>query len=308
MAFPYLKDLLYYLTGFEVPLTQFIPIFGLCVALGFILGIYLFSLELKRLEAGGVIQLPCHAIEFSQNICMSSIIFVMLGAKIFYVLEYPGDFLKDPIGMFFSRGGWTLFGGLLFGVIVAVRYVKKHGQPVKVLADSAAPILFLGYAIGRAGCHLSGDGDWGIASNLALKPNWVPEWLWASSYTNNVIGVPLESPVYPTPLYELIASVLLFLLLWSLRKHKFQPGWLFSLYLFFVGLERIFIEQIRVNVKYDFGFIQPTQAELISVALIVVGLVGTVKFMGQKEFLPETLTPSPPKGKKKKKKKNKKRR
>ena len=292
MAFPFLKDLLYSFIGFEVPLTQFIPTFGLCVALSFIVGIYLFTSELERLEKAGVIQLPYHASDFSQNLCMASIFFVMLGAKIFYVLEYPKEFIEDPLGMFFSRGGWTIFGGLLFGITFAVYFVKKRGLPAKVLCDAVAPILFIGYAIGRIGCHLSGDGDWGIPANLTLKPLWVPEWLWSSSYINNVIGADLSSPVYPTPLYEAIASIFLFLFLWFFfRKHKFQAGWLFSVYLFLAGLERLLIEQIRVNVRYDLSFIQVTQAELISVPLIVVGLVGIFKFMRKKEFLPETVIP-----------------
>ena len=208
MSFPYLKDLLYSLIGFEVPLTQFVPMFGLCVALAFLVGIYLFALELRRLEKAGTVQLPYDATEFSQNICMASLFFIMLGAKVFYVLEYPSEFIKDPIGMFFSRGGWTIFGGFLFGMTFAVFFVKKRGQSAKLLSDVVAPILFLGYAIGRMGCHLSGDGDWGIPANLDLRPSWLPEWLWSSSYINNVIGVSLESPVYPTPLYEVIVSLL----------------------------------------------------------------------------------------------------
>ena len=183
--------------------------------------------------------------------------------------------------------------------------LKDVGLSAKRLSDMVAPILFLGYAIGRIGCQLSGDGDWGIPSNMALKPSWIPDWLWGSYYTNNVLGVHLEQPVYPTPLYETLACFFLFLILWSLRKHKFQPGWLFSLYLFFAGVERLLIEQIRVNVKYDFGFIQATQAEIVSVLLIFAGLFGVIKFMGQKEFLPETLSPLKKVSQKGKKNKNK---
>ena len=127
MAFPYLKDLLYSLTGFEVPLTQFFPTFGLCVALSFIVGIYLGTLELRRLQKAGLIQLPCSPSEFAQNLCMVNVLFAMLGAKVFYILEYPGQFVRDPLGTFFSRGGWTIFGGLLFGLVAGVYYVKRRG-------------------------------------------------------------------------------------------------------------------------------------------------------------------------------------
>ena len=101
----------------------------------------------------------------------------------------------------------------------------------------------------------------------------------------------------------------LFLFLWSIRKHKFQAGWLFSLYLLLAGVERFLIEKIRVNVRYDLGFLEATQAELVSVVLILGGLVGVVKFMGQKEFLPETITPveKKPRNKKNTNKKSKRR-
>ncbi len=293
MSFPFLKDILYALTGIEFPFTQYIPTFGLCVALSFILGIYIFSLELKRLQNSKVIQLPCSPSEFAQNLCIVSIFFAMLGAKIFYLLEYPREFLQSPFEMFFSRGGWTIFGGLLFGFTVAIWFVKKRGHPAKVLCDAVTPVLFIGYAVGRMGCHLSGDGDWGIVANLDLKPQWWPEGLWAHPYTNNVIGVQLEAPVYPTPLYEALAGVVLFLFFWFIRRHKFQPGWLFSLGLFFLGFERLLIEQIRVNVRYDFSFIQVTQAEIISVLLMTFSVVGIIRFMRKRKPLPEINSPQP---------------
>ena len=279
MSFPFLKDILYHLLGVEVPLTQFIPTFGLFVALSLILGIYVFILELKRLEKEGGVQLPHGASEFAQNLCMAGIVAGFVGAKVFYILEYPGDFIKDPFGMIFSRGGWTIYGGIFFGFGFAIYYLRKRNLPVWKLFDTASPMFFMSYALGRVGCHLSGDGDWGIPANLALKPQWFPDWLWSSYYTNNVLGLQLEAPVYPTPIYEFLACGLLFLLLWLLRRHRFQPGWLFSLYLLFSGVERFLIEKIRVNVRYDFGFISATQAEIVSTLLILAGLFGVFKFM-----------------------------
>ena len=285
MAFPYLKDLLYWLLGVEVPLTQFIPTFGLCVALALLMGLFLYTLELKRVEKELGIQFPGGASEFAQNLTMFSLLAGMFGAKVFFLLEYPEDFIQNPIGMFFSRGGWTIFGGIFFGLSAGIYYVKKKRLPVKNALDAVAPIIFFGYGIGRIGCHLSGDGDWGIPSNLDLRPSWFPEWFWSHSYTNNILGVTLEVPVYPTPLYECLGSLFCFLILWSLRNHKFQTGWLFSLYLVLAGLERFLIEQIRVNEVYNLGFAKATQAEIISLILIPVGLFGLMKFMKKKEFL-----------------------
>ena len=289
MSFPYLKDLLYWLTGFEVPLTQFIPMFGLCVAVSSMVWLWIYSFELKRLKKTGVIKLSEEPSEFAQNLLLVTLFSGILGAKVFFILEYPKEFFQDPIGMIFSRGGWTIFGGLFFGIVMGAFYVKKRGQSAKVLLDLSAPILFLCYGIGRVGCHLSGDGDWGIPANLDIKPDWVPDWFWSSYYTNNILGQQLEAPVYPTPLYETLASFLIFIFLWCIRKHKFQAGWLTSVYLLLVGVERFLIEQIRINVKYNLGWFQATQAELVSVVLIVLGGIGVVKFMGKKEFLPEAV-------------------
>ncbi|NNE71496.1 MAG: prolipoprotein diacylglyceryl transferase, partial [Rhodothermales bacterium] len=128
------------------------------------------------------------------------------------------------------------------------------------------------YGVGRIGCHLAGDGDWGIASNVAAKPDWMPMWLWAEDYANNHLGVDLSAaPVYPTPLYEFAMAVLLFVVLFKLRDHAHQAGWLFGLYMILAGIERFIIEQIRVNNTMEFLGMTITQAELISVLFLVIG-------------------------------------
>jgi phosphatidylglycerol:prolipoprotein diacylglycerol transferase len=108
-------------------------------------------------------------------------------------------------------------------------------------ADAAA-------GIGRIGCQISGDGDWGIAANMALKPDWLPSWLWAQTYDNNIYGELIAAPgVYPTPIYETAMALLCFALLWPCGAIHSRIGWLFSLYLLLAGAERLLIEQIRVN-------------------------------------------------------------
>jgi hypothetical protein len=114
--------------------------------------------------------------------------FGFLGAKIFHNLENWNEFIKDPIGALISFSGLTFYGGLICAGAAIMIYSKKIKLPIVHLVDSFAPILMLGYSIGRIGCQVSGDGDWGIV-NLYPKPfNWLPDWLWAYQYPHNVVG------------------------------------------------------------------------------------------------------------------------
>ncbi len=216
--------------------------------------------------------------------------FGFLGAKIFHNLENWNDFVKDPVGSLVSFSGLTFYGGLICAGIAIVYYARKNKMSVIHLCDSMGPTMMFAYAAGRVGCQVSGDGDWGIV-NLKPKPfSWLPDWLWAYHYPHNVIGegVPITGctgpycnqlipPVYPTPLYEIIVCLGLFFLLWFFRKKLKVPGQLFGLYLFLNGLERFFIEMIRVNTRYDFLPFKPTQAELIALLLIISGILVFIK-------------------------------
>jgi prolipoprotein diacylglyceryl transferase len=212
--------------------------------------------------------------------------FGFLGAKIFHNLENWHDFVKDPIGSLISFSGLTFYGGLICAGIAIILYARKRKISVVHLCDAMAPTMMLAYSLGRIGCQVSGDGDWGIV-NLHPKPfSWLPDWMWAYTYPHNVVGegVPipgcvgqycnqLPAPVYPTALYEIIACFSLFLVLWILRKRIKVPGRIFGLYLVLNGIERFFIEQIRVNTKYEALPFQPTQAELIALLLVLSGTV-----------------------------------
>jgi prolipoprotein diacylglyceryltransferase len=204
------------------------------------------------------------------------------------------------------------------------------------LIDSFAPALMVAYAIGRIGCQVSGDGDWGIPNSayvsdnnghvylasqqdfdkavghnmryvvnalgvsdpaavphISVKaPSFLPAGLFAYTYPHNVnsVGVPLEGcttvehcnylplPVFPTPLYETIVCGLFFLGLLILQKKLVVPGMLFSIYLIMNGVERFFIEKIRVNTQYENLPFQPTQAELIALLLVLLGIAGAFTF------------------------------
>ncbi len=210
-----------------------------------------------------------------------------IGAKIFDNLENWDRFIQDPIGNLFSPSGLTFYGGLIVATLVLWNYFSKRNIPFIRVADAAAPGLMLAYGLGRVGCQVAGDGDWGIVNTLPKPFSWMPDWFWAFDYAHNVNGegipIPncdwgeycyrLAQPVFPTPLYEIIAALLIFVFLWSIRKKIHTAGRMFAIYLILNGIERFFIELIRVNTKYSiFGF-HPTQAELISSCLFIGGII-----------------------------------
>lgn len=231
------------------------------------------------------------------NITMVAAIAGLLGAKLFHNLENLDDFINDPVDALLSFSGLTMYGGLICGGAAVLWYGRKNGIPFRHQIDATAPGLMLAYGVGRIGCHLSGDGDWGIVNNHP-KPavfNFLPDWFWAYNYPHNVnsVGVPipgcvgrhcmmLPEAVFPTPLWEAIICISLFFVLWSLRKKITTPGILFSIYLVMNGVERFFIEKIRVNTKYHIFGHGITQAEIISFCLILLGLTGIYYFRKKK--------------------------
>jgi prolipoprotein diacylglyceryltransferase len=213
------------------------------------------------------------------------------------------EFFRHPsFNSFIS--GLTVYGGLIFGSIGVLLYARSKGVNGWHLSDAAAPGMILGYGIGRIGCQVSGDGDWGIA-NASPKPgwlSWLPDWMWAYDYPNNVnydvnypqyLGelndtnvLPITDPnvpcfdgycthldpmVFPTPVYETIMATAIFLFLWFIRKRLTIPGLMFATYLMLNGIERFFIEKIRVNNKFDLLGIEATQAEMIAVLFFLIG-------------------------------------
>ena len=222
------------------------------------------------------------------EIIILGLVFGLLGAKLFDIFENWSDFLTRPSDYIFSAEGLTFYGGLICAAIAIWIYAKKHKIGFWHLNDAAAPTLMLAYAVGRIGCHVSGDGDWGIPNTKPKPFSWLPDWIWAYKYPHNVARMDqnnpipgcegkfcfeLSQPAFPTSFYETVICLILFFVLWSLRKKLKIPGTLFALYLMLNGLERFFIEKIRVNTRLNlFGF-QPTQAEIISTLLFLSGLV-----------------------------------
>jgi phosphatidylglycerol---prolipoprotein diacylglyceryl transferase len=227
-----------------------------------------------------------HPYQLTGNILIVTAVSSLLGAKLFHNLENIDDLINDPIGSIFSFMGLTFYGGLIVGSITASWYARKNKIPVLDLIDSAAPALMLSYGIGRMGCMVSGDGCWGIA-NLHTKPewlSWLPDWMWAFRFPHNVVGegIPLdpctgkfctilENPVFPTSFYDFLLCTIFFIVLWSVRKKINIRGALFSIMLIIIGTQRFFMEHIRVNNKFNLFGIESTQAELISIILILLG-------------------------------------
>lgn len=267
------------------------------------------------------------------EITILALIFGLVGAKLFDIFENWSDFLETPSDYIFSPAGLTFYGGLIFATIAIVLFAKKHKIGLRHLADAIAPPLMIAYAIGRIGCQVAGDGDWGIFNsayastpegnitmvdsthfNESLSQNkvyfdnflaqtdlqevphkfypkpsslsFLPDWLFAYNYPNNVnkSGIPIAGceeqhcnqlplAAFPTAFYETVICFILFGILWGLRKRIKPFGALFALYLILNGLERFFIEKIRVNNRINFLGMDVTQAEVISSGLILTGVI-----------------------------------
>lgn len=283
-----LKDLL----GVEFPFLKNIHSFGLFEAMGFCSAAWILTIELKRKEKKGEFTDEINGLKSivspSETVPFVTILAAVTGiggAKLFGVLDHPTMFLNHPFKTFFLENGFVFFGGLITATVALwTFYHFKKMKPIKI-ADAVALCLMPAYAIGRIGCHIAGDGDWGIV-NLNPKPfSWLPNWIWAYHYPHNIsrkgFMLPncnwepycfqLPLPVYPTPLYETIIIFFLFFILWKLRKRITYTGRLTAIYLMMISTERFLIELIRINPVYNFGGLWLTQAQVISILLFTVG-------------------------------------
>lgn len=272
------------------------------------------------------------------NILFIAAIAGILGAKIFHNLENIDELMADPINSLISFSGLTFYGGLIVAAASIIFYAKKNNIDPLHLSDAIAPGLMLAYGIGRIGCHLSGDGDWGVVNSAymlngagdmfkaapgyfesSVLPLYVdyytnefgsvqnvnaiyfegfsflPDWFWAFNYHNNVIKAGIQmsvcsgthcymlpNPVFPTALWEAIICILLFALIWKFRAKFTKPGTLISFYMVVNGIERFFIEKIRVNTTYNIFGLHPTQAELISFSMVLFGSIMFFYFKNRK--------------------------
>ena len=226
------------------PLT--LQTFGICFGLAFIAAGTLMGRRLKELD------LP---VDWGYEIVFAGLVGGLVGSRLDYLLQNWDEVSDDLLGNVFSGSGLVWFGGLIGGAAGVLLWARWRGFLEPRLLDLTAPALALGYAIGRVGCQLSGDGDYGIESDLP----------WAMSYPEGT--VPTTEEVHPTPVYEALAMGLVAFVLWRLRD-RFRPGAVFALYLVLAGAERLLVELIRRNDSVVAGL---TLAQLVSVGMMAAG-------------------------------------
>jgi len=260
--------------------------FGLMMGLAFIAGNYFLTREITRKKLDPKV---------ATEITLICIIAGIVGSKLLYLIENWSSFIKDPIGQAFTAGGLTFYGGLILTIIAINVYLKFQKIPFLVIADAASPALALAYGIGRIGCHLAGDGDYGIPTSLPWGVNYehgtVPPSIMFSDpdvmkYYPDILkkfpnGVPDNALMHPTPVYEFLAASVIFFILVKLLKKNFPDGKVFMSYLVFTGAARFLVEFIRLNPRLLFGL---SEAQLISSVLIIIGIIGVVYYSGNKEF------------------------
>ena len=217
-----------------------IKTFGVMFALGFLAAGLVVARRLKELGK---------PVDYAYEIVFASLVGGVAGAKLYFVIEH-GD-----AGSLFTGTGLVWYGGVIGGAIGVIAWARWRGMLNLTLLDVCCIPLALGYGIGRIGCQLSGDGDYGIP--------W--DGPWAMSYPHGT--VPTVHTVHPTPIYETIAVGLVTWWLWHNRQ-SFRPGLLFALYLVLAGVERFLVEFIRRNETVVAGL---TQAQLLSIVMIAAG-------------------------------------
>ena len=227
-----------------------IKTFGVAFALGFIACGAVVARRLRELSKPP---------DWAYEVIFAALVGGVVGARGYYLIQHYNQVKHDLVGNAFSGSGLVWYGGAIGGAIAVVAWMRWRGALSLWMLDLCAVALALGYAIGRIGCQVSGDGDYGIRSDLP----------WAMGYPHGTVPTPPGVSVHPTPIYETVAMALLAYALWRLRD-RVRPGVLFALYLVGSGLERFLVEFIRRNHEVAAGLTAP---QLESVALCIVGLV-----------------------------------
>jgi phosphatidylglycerol---prolipoprotein diacylglyceryl transferase len=179
----------------------------------------------------------------------------VIGAKLWHVFEDPSALFQDPVGMLFDRAGFAWYGGLIAGILTLMWQGRAAKTGALGMLDLAAPAAAVGYGVGRIGCLTSGDGDYGIPTSLP----------WGMSFPHGL--VPTTQHVHPTPIYELIAALIIAFILW--QRGKRPAGEITGDYLVLSGLARFLVEFIRINPRIYFGM---SNAQVASIGSMIVGI------------------------------------
>lgn len=257
-------------TLFEIPVFGGIPIhsFGLMLALSFLTTSFFLKKLFKQAN---------YPVDLADQVILIAAVAGLAGSKLYYLLFEAFDrFMKHPFEMFFSGAGLTWYGGFVLALCCIIWLIRKNKLPMVKSIDMISVPLPLGYGIGRIGCHLAGDGDYG-------KP-W--DGIFATDYSRGIVPpsqaffgtdiaknypngiVPDHTLCHPTPMYETVFSTIIFAILWQTTKKKFPTGFQISLYFILSGIQRFLIEFLRINPKVAFDL---SAAQLISLVLIAVG-------------------------------------
>jgi len=233
--------------------------FGLLMWLAFVAGYFVLQADLKRrgLKAD------------ANTMVLLLAVAGLVGAKLWHVLESPRELMAEPLTLLFSRTGFAWYGGFLAGTAMFWYFARKYKIALPTLMDAAAPAAALGYAVGRIGCLLSGDGDYG-------QPTSLP---WGMSFPHGL--VPTTERVHPTPIYEFLAGVAIFYYLWRLGAKAVRgprpQGQVTAELFILMGAERFLVEFIRINPPVLFGLSNAQIASLFAVAGGVVWLIRVKK-------------------------------
>ncbi len=270
-----------------VPLLGGQPIttFGVFMLLAFVTAGYATRAELARMG---------YDPEKAWDFVFMAVIGGILGAKIYYLLLNWHRLVADPMSLIFARGGLVWYGGFLGAAALVIWEIRRSKLPLGRMADAVAAPLAIAYAVGRIGCFMVGD-DWGRPTGswvgIRFPQGTPPTTVTAieSQFHITVDPALIEKygqvvPVHPTQLYEVAMSTLIFLFLWKIHDHRHKPGWLFMVWLALAGTERFIVEFFRAKDDRFFGML--TLAQVISVAIVVVGLIGMRRLKGSPEQQP----------------------
>ena len=248
-----------------------VPTYGSMVALAMLAAFFTLRADLER---RGIAPKSSSASETLIAIpCLAG----LAGAKLYHLLESPREFFADPFHQLFSQFGFAWFGGMLAGFVAYVWVARRQNVPLLTMLDAGSPAAALGYGIGRIGCLLSGDGDYGIPTSLP----------WGMSFPNGL--VPTTERVHPTPIYEFVVACVIAQILWDMGASQRAGGGLasgaqkdpapaagresgevFAAYLMLTGAARLLVEFIRINPHSFFGL---TNAQAASAVSIMAGAV-----------------------------------
>jgi phosphatidylglycerol:prolipoprotein diacylglycerol transferase len=220
--------------------------FGICFAFAFLASGAIFARRLRELGKPA---------DWTYEAVFAALVGGVVGSRVDFLIQNWDEVSGDVLGNIFSGSGLVFFGGLIGGAIGVLVWAWWRGWLGWDLLDTSAAPIAIGYAVGRIGCQVSGDGDYGVGSDLP----------WAMAYPEGT--VPTNETVHPTPVYDTLTMGLATLVLWHLRD-RFAPGVLFGLYLIIAGAQRFLIELIRRNDSVVGGL---TLAQLFSLALLALG-------------------------------------